>query len=45
MKNPSEHSTGPEDTVKVELIPEMPPSGGYEDILTAMYRFSRYLFA
>ena len=27
------------------LVPELPPSGGYENIVTAMAVFSRYLFA
>ena len=28
-----------------DLLPELPPSGGYEKIVTAMHVFSRYLFA
>ena len=29
----------------LDLVPELPPSGGYENIVTAMDVFSRYLFA
>ena len=31
--------------MKIDLVPELPPSGGYENIVTAMDVFSRYLFA
>ena len=31
--------------MQVDLVPELPPSGGYENIVTAMDVFSRYLFA
>ena len=31
--------------MQIDLVPELPPSGGYENILTAMDMFSRYLFA
>ena len=30
---------------QIDLVPELPPSGGYENIVTAMDVFSRYLFA
>ena len=30
---------------KLDLVPGLPPSGGYENIVTAMDVFSRYLFA
>ena len=29
----------------IDLVPELPPSGGYENIVTAMDVFSRYFFA
>ena len=29
----------------IDLVPALPPSGGYENIVTAMDVFSRYLFA
>ena len=31
--------------MKIDLVPGLPPSGGYENIVTAMDVFSRYLFA
>ena len=36
---------GPEDAMQIGLVPELHPSGGYENIVTAMDKFSRYLFA
>ena len=45
LQNPNEHITVPEDTIQIDLVPQLPPSGGYENILTAMDVFSRYLFA
>ena len=45
LQNPSEHITAPEDTMQIDLVPGLPPSGGYENIVTAMDVFSRYLFA
>ena len=31
--------------MQIDLVTEIPPSGGYEDIVTAMDVFSRYPFA
>ena len=45
LQNPNEHITAPEDAMQIDLVPELPPSGGYENIVTAMVVFSRYLFA
>ena len=45
LQNPNEHITEPEDAIQIDLVPELPPSGGYENIVTAMDVFSRYLFA
>ena len=45
LQNPNEHITVPEDAIQIDLVPELPPSGGYENIVTAMDVFSRYLFA
>ena len=45
MQNPNEHITAPEDTMQIDLVPELPPSGGYENIVTAMDVFPRYLIA
>ena len=44
LQNPNEHITVPEDDMQIDLVPELPPSGGYENIVTAMDVFSRYLF-
>ena len=45
LQNPNEHITAPEDAIQIDLVPELPPSGGYENIVTAMDVFSRSLFA
>ena len=45
LQNPNEHITGPEDAIQIDLVPELPPSGGYENIVTVMDVFFRYLFA
>ena len=45
LQNPNEHITAPEDAMQIDLVPELPTSGGYENIVTAMDVFSRYLFA
>ena len=45
LQNPNEHITVPEDAMQIDLVPELPPSGGYENIVTAMDVSSRYLFA
>ena len=45
LQNPNEHIDAPEDAMQIDLVPELPPSGGYENIATAMDVFSRYLFA
>ena len=45
LHNPKEHNTAPEDVMQINLVPELPPSGGYVNIVTAMDVFSRYLFA
>ena len=31
--------------MQIDLVPGLPPSGGFENIVTAMEVFSRYLFA
>ena len=36
---------GPEDLMQINLLPELPPSGGYENIITAIEVFARYAFA
>ena len=40
-----EWELGPEDVMQNDLLPELPPSGGYENIITAIEVFSRYAFA
>ena len=45
LQNPSEHITATEDSMKIDLVSKVPPSGDYENIVTAMDVFSRYLFA
>ena len=40
--NPNEHIIAPEDAMQIDLLPRLPPSGGYENIVTAMDVFSRY---
>ena len=44
LQIPNEHITVPEDAMQIDVVPELPPSGGYENIVTAMDVFSRYLF-
>ena len=45
LQDPDEHITAPEDAMQNDLVPELPPSGVYENLVTAMDVFSRYLFA
>ena len=45
LQNPNEYNTAPEDAMKIDLVPGLPPSGGYENIVTAIDVFFRYLFA
>ena len=45
LQNPSEHITAPEDVTESDLVPELLPSGGYENFVTAMDVSSCYLFA
>ena len=44
-QNPSEHITAQEAAMQIDLVPELPPSGGYENKMTAMAVFCRFLFA
>ena len=43
--NLPEWDLGPEDALQIDLLPNLPPNGGYENVLTAMEVFSRYPFA
>ena len=40
-----EWDLGPQDFMPIDLLPELPPSGGYENIIMAIDIFSRYAFA
>ena len=40
-----EWDLGPEDAMQVDLLPNLPTSGGYQTVMTAIDVFSRYLFA
>ena len=45
LLNLPEWTLGPEDAMQIDLLPNPLPSGGYENIITAVDVFSRYLFA
>ena len=45
LQNPNEYIIAPEDAMQIDLVPGLPPSGGYENIVTAIVVLSRYLFA
>ena len=45
LQNPNEYINAPEDEMQIDLVAGLPPSGGYENIVTAIDVFSRYLFA
>ena len=45
LLNLPEWDLGPKDAMQIDLLPNLPPSGGYENVLTAIDVFSRYLFA
>ena len=45
VQNPNEHINAPKEAMQIDLVPRLPPSGGYENIVTAMDVFFRYLFA
>ena len=45
LQNPNENINAPEYAMQIDLVPGLPPSGGYENIVTAMDVFSRFLFA
>ena len=41
LQNPNEYITAPEDTMQIDVVPGLPPSGGHENIVTGMDVFSR----
>ena len=45
LLNLPEWDLGPEDAMQIDLLPNLLPSGDYENVLTAIDVFSRYLFA
>ena len=45
LLNCPEWDLGPEDILQMDILPNLPPSGGYDHIVTAIDVFSRYLFA
>ena len=45
LQNPTEYITAPEEAMQIDLVPRLPPSGGYGNIVTAIDVFSRYFFA
>ena len=45
LLNLPEWDLGPEDAMQIDLLPNLPPSAGFENVLTAIDVFSRYLFA
>ena len=44
LLNLPEWDLGPEDAMQIDLLPNFPPSGGYENVLTAIDVFIGYLF-
>ena len=40
-----EWDLGPDDLMQIDFLPELPPSGGYENVITAIDVFSKYAFA
>ena len=45
LQNPNEHITPPDEAIQIDSVPRLPPSGGYENIVTAMDVIFRYSFA
>ena len=45
LQNPNEYIGAPEDAMQTDLVPGLPPSSGYEKLVTDMDVFFRYIFA
>ena len=45
LLNLPEWDLGTEDAMQIDLLPNLPTSGGYQTVMTAIDVFSRYLFA
>ena len=43
--NATEHVLDPEDILEIDILPNLPNSAGYQNIVTMIDVFSRYLFA
>ena len=44
LQNYNEHFTAAEDAMQNHLVPELPPSGGYENMVTVIDVLSRFFF-
>ena len=45
LLNLPEWDLGPEDNMQIDFLPNLPTSGGYQTVMTALDVFSKYLFA
>ena len=45
MINNTEHTLGPEDILEIDILPNLPNSAGYQNIVTMIDVFPRYQFA
>ena len=45
LQVPNEHITAPENAIQIDLVPELPVSGGCDNNVTAIDVFFRYSFA
>ena len=45
LQNTNEHITAPGDAMQIDLVPELPPSGSYENLVIGMDVYFRFLFA
>ena len=43
LQNPNDYITAQEDAMQIDLVPGLPLSGGYENIVTSVDVFSRYI--
>ena len=41
LQNPNESIIAPEDAMQIDLVPELPPSGGYKNFVTVTDEFYR----
>ena len=45
LRNPNEYINAPKDAMQTDLVPGLPPSGGFQNNVTDMDVFARYFFA